>query len=938
MKKTIAATLAIHILCAFCAAFGAQQHRAKANSGEFFVDLSPYANVSAENPSGAAMKPVSFKAGKQTVKGVEFELLDPAKKSVLCASRKVVKIPVSGKVKTPQNLYILANIPDGVDYDDHACAHIILKFENDEENTLWIRKERDFGRSCDSGKPARRAVEVSLEGAKSGGGAVFLGKLFPANAVPLKEIIVSGDVNIFAMTFSDKEVPVLTLENIDFSKWRVVDMSKLEIADGSALDVSAGMGKDPAGRFGRVRIGKSGHFEFEKMPGKPVKFKGTNWRPGYMFGGEVKTHADIDALAKMMRKQGYNLVRWRLSMGKEFEKPYKLKEFNKDLYDYFFYAFAREGVYHHFNLASHDLGAPGFRWERRMDNRVLMYFGDPKVREDWRKLVHYQLNLVNKYTGKKWKDDPSIATTEYFNEIDAAPLALKNITPEARKFVNDKFSAYLEKVYGTVEAFKAARPELKNISSFADVKASETDFKDPDYSRFVLECGRDFQRFCEHVVRDEEGFKAPLHQHNCQPHLVFSVLSAEAGDYSCYNTYHNHPSAFMSKGSRIANDSSIARFGKYYLDAVAKRVADRPMMLSEYQHCYWNEYAYEGGLLIPAYAALQGFDNLTVHDVAIVRKASVMGPFEVGRSPLFRANEFLCYAMFYRGDVATTKNRVNLVIDQDYINKTPYLDYALNVEQIKTALLTGFAIELPKSRETQAVKNIKKTPSVYKMKPEGATAAWTGINIGGYKVSEAEKILRKKGVLGKGNITDTAGGVFQSDTGEITMRAKEKLLKVVTEKTEAIACTADAKNEPLGRATFVSSTTPASFAVVSVDGKPLSTSERMVVIYNTDNLMTGFKATIGRNSLVDIGRMPVMMKAGKLSAKLKLPAPKLPILKRVAAFFKKPAPKSYNLYALKVNGERMAKIPVEVKDGEILINIDTFSMKETTPFFELVRE
>ncbi len=916
--------------------------------GSHTVDLSKAVTVVASKPD-VDMQPIDVKKGVRMVKGVKFSFLNSKEKSVVRPNKKEISIDVSDKNINQQFMYVIANVGDDINYTDHACGTMTLSYANGTSALLYVRNGRDFNTSKASAKNTTRGLYLSDSDVDKTGGSLFMTQ-FPVKGKVTK-ITITGSVNIFAITFSNEDITTIEPMTFDMSQWRPVDMSNLEIKDGSALDVSEGIGKPKAGRYGKVRIGKSGNFEFEKMPNKPVRFKGTNWRPGDMFGHLVTTHEQIDQLAKMVRKQGYNLVRWRLSMSKnEFDAPYQLNEKRKDLYDYFFYAMAREGVYHHFNLSSHDLGAPDFVWHRdRFNVKILMYFGDPKTREDWRKLMHYQLNLVNKYTGKKWKDDPSIATTEYFNEIELGPMDLSRASLEVKSFVDEKFVKYLKENYDNFEDLKKSDPKtFGSFKKFEDIKARNLSTSQPDYARFVIEYGRDFQKFCEKVIREEIGFTAPLHQHNCSRAINFALLSAEAGDYTALNVYHNHPSGFMTKGSFVGNKSSISDFGGYFRAAASKRVAGRPMMLSEWQHCYWNPYMYEAGILFPAYSAFQGFDNLTVHDVAIMppNRAGTMGCFEVFKSPVFRANEFLSYSLFYRGDVKTTQNRVDMIFDKDYLATSQNIGRAMNAEQSKVALMTGFAINFPSARKTPTARNLRPSRSILKMTPEGSSDVWsaanfasTGKGVGEYKISDTEALLRDKGVLRKDNITNSAKGIFQTDTGEITMRVNEKVIKVVTDKTEAVALTPETKDEKLGRVTLKSTSVPAAFAVISVDNKPLENSQRMVLIYNTDNIMTDFKVAEGREILISAGSLPVLMKVGKLSATFDVPSQKKSILKRIFSIFKKPtSPKTYSLYSLKITGERMEKLPLEIKDGKFAIEIDTTKMKEATPFFELVAE
>lgn len=919
--------------------------------GTYTVDISKYANIPLDGTKGGLTAMKKLPSGDFEFKKMKFRFADGANGNgaINVSPNKPAIIDISGMGVQGTYVYVIGACSNDLNYTDHANANMTLIQKSGYTANFWLRKDRDFGTSDGKTKINSRCLRVL--GGGSDGGAIFVVQLaLKEDFSPIEKIRFDGEkLNIFAITVSSDNVSTVIPHEYDMSQWRKVDTSDLAIKDGSALDVSAGMGKDNAGRYGKIKIGKNGKFEFEKMPNRPVKFKGTNWRPGDGFGKTIKTREDIDELAKMMRKQGYNLVRWRISMrgASEFEAPYKLREYNKDLYDYFFYAMAREGVYSHFNLSSHDLGNPDFKWTDRMDVKNLMFFGDEKTRNDWRNLVKWELNQVNKYTGKKWKDDPSIVSTEYFNEIELGPVGLRGASARVKKFVDAKFVEFLKNKYKTFENWNA--PEWKkarNLKSFDDVKMSEVGISHPDVARFIIESGRDFKNFCEKVVREEEGVQIPLHQHNCVRTTSFALLSAEAGDYTALNVYHEHPSAFMSVGSFVQPVSSISELGEYFRAAAAKRVAGRPMMLSEWQHCHWNPYKYEAGVLFPAYSALQGFDNLTVHDVAVLKQRNGLGNFEVANSPVFRANEFLAYSLFFRGDVKTSKNRVDIVYDKKYLENSEEIGNAMNSEQSKLALLSGFAIEFPSASKTQAAANIKNTPASLKLEPIGSSKSWAATNFAStgagdkkFDLAATVEKMRKKGILPKDNITDVEKGVFQSDTGEITMRVNEKLIKVVTPNTEAVALTPETKNEKLGLLEVESTSTPAAVAITSVDGKPLESSRKMVVIYNTDNISTGFKVTRDMAALVARGEDPVLMRVGKVAFSFKKPVERRSIIDLLKGLFgkKKPEPK-YALYMLKITGERVEKIPFEEKDERFFFNIDTSKTKDISPFFELVAE
>ena len=84
------------------------------------------------------------------------------------------------------------------------------------------------------------------------------------------------------------------------------------------------------------------------------------------------------------------------------------------------------------------------------------------------------------------------------------------------------------------------------------------------------------------------------------------------------------------------------------------RFADRPFIETEFNHSFWNPYQHEGGILFGAYSAFQGLDALMIHDAAVFFYADrqpALGTFSVGKSPIFRANEFLLGCLYLREDV-----------------------------------------------------------------------------------------------------------------------------------------------------------------------------------------------------------------------------------------------------------------------------------------------
>lgn len=923
---------------------------------EMYIDFSKSANVQFDGNGikDGEFAPISSitngisKDGIREFNGLNFKLANGVSAfSSLRANQKEAEYEFNTNSNFFTFLYVLHSTGKDVRRQNSRknCGTIEIIYADGRISRFWIKTTFE-AMSMFEKKIGDNGIPAYIEDKKNNIGVLYLSR-YPLEKKPIKKIKFIGTGctawNVVGATLTNKDIPTTEYKKPDPKEWKAVDISDLEISTGSALDVDAGMGHKPAGKYGRLRIGTDGKFFFEGNPTERVKFKGTNWRPGDHFFSKIKTKEEIDVLAKMARKQGYNMIRWRISMlkQKEFSSPYQMRPEVLDMYDYFMYAMAREGVYTHLNLSSHDLGDPNFKWSDRYDVKVKMLLGDPATREAWRKLVEMQLNHVNPYSGKKWKDDPAVATTEYFNEMELGFLASdRNLSTEVVNFANAKFQAWIEKKYeGDIEKLNKAWSDNKNkyrYKKFSDVKVfGDRKFRvNRDKTLFVIESGKEFLAYCKNVVRNIEKFDAPLHQFNCGRTLEVLYMSAEGGSYMAQNVYFVHPTDFNAPDSRTPQNSSLDpdEALMYFRGAVTKRMADRPMALTEWQHCHWNPYKHEAGVVFPAFSALHDFDNLTVHDVAIEKEGKgIFGHAEVGKSPVMRANEFLSYCFFYRGDVKPSPHRVEIIFSKKYVAESQGMSYIVNSDQSRLSLLTGFSINFTGAKKFNELKKVKVKPADLLLYPSGYTISNVYNNYveagetKGQKFDFAKgvEILREKNILPAENITDASKHIYQSDTGEITLRLNERLAKVVTQKSEAVALKPETKNEKLGKLTVESTSTAATVAVVSVDDKPLTDSKRMVFIYSTDTTSTDFTTSSSGEYLKFRGKQPIIVKVGKLSATLDLPK----------------SDKEYKLYALALTGKRVEEVPTKIVDGKMHISLDTSTLKkEPAVFYEIVAE
>lgn len=435
------------------------------------------------------------------------------------------------------------------------------------------------------------------------------------------------------------------------------------------------------------------------------------------------------------------------------------------------------------------------------------------------------------------------------------------------------------------------------------------------------------------VVKNDIGYDGLIYQYNCNRTLNMAYMSSEIADYSTLNVYFKHPSDFTQINSHVGQESSLSEasgFANTMRAGVARKISGRPICLTEYNHCHWNQYKHEGGLVFGAYAALQDFDGMIVHCDGVktgAKKGNVLGPFSVSKSPVFRANEFLTYCLFMRGDAKKSKHRVELFFPKNYVENNANMSRSANGAQTRIALLSGFSVKFEGARIPEKLAHTKIKKPDMTMLPVGASLTSSAQNFSSTGASIGEKFdeeafvmqMRKNGILDENNCTSPAAGVYHSDTNQILLDAKKESISAITPKTEAVAFKKGVEN--LDALTEISSTVPCAVAACSMDGSPLSESKRIVFIYNTDNINADINLDVYRTALLKnpSPNSKILIRRGKMSAKLRVPADA-----------------KYKMYELKYNGERRAEIPLANADGELSINID--NSKNPSTFFEIVAE
>ena len=727
------------------------------------------------------------------------------------------------------------------------------------------------------------------------------------------------------------------------NEWTAVDLPEdMRTIEGSALDLSHFIETPKADVGGRAIVSKKGTLAFENRPEKHARFKGYTLFSHYLLLIEDKEEMKKAAAeyARLMRINGYNYIR----ISFDILKAYKFRPRKDDIFDridFLFAEFKKNGIYVHLPLMWYDSGEKEYIWALHDDVKQRTIFGDPAAWQCWKETAEEQLNHVNPYTGVAWKDDPMFVAFEYYNEL-SIDIGREKIaaTEENSRWIVDMYVEWLKAKYGTVDKMRQAWnakdftpwKRVYKCESFESIK--ENFHKNADFYRFAFEKMEKFVEFAQDVVR-KTGYKGLVAQTNLQSSARANEIRARYTDFVIKNAYFSHPSNFNLENVSCTQNSSIESSG-YWLSIASSRLPDRPMGITEYNHCFWNKYRYEAPALIPAYSAFQNYSFLIIHEDVVVnsKKDSVkymrkMTPFQVAYSPALRAAEVFSSAMFMRGDVKPSKRRIDMRISKDYLQNNPAAVRQINVEQSKISMITGFAT----AHETPprpALENVKVKKPDLEISPAGSSElrseAWFQevVDGGGKKDFDLSKFvaeMRRKNIISPDNITNPEERVFQTDTLQITANTYDKWIKISTPRTQMAAME---KSMPvdLGALKIESVSVSSTVGVCSLEKKSIAKSSRLMLAFVTLEANRRMLATPDFKDAKTLGTPPILMKNGILKAELKLD----------------PA-KKFAVYPLALNGLRREKLPLQFKDGILKIEIDNSKLPNgATSMFEIVAE
>lgn len=648
--------------------------------------------------------------------------------------------------------------------------------------------------------------------------------------------------------------------------WLPVREISLTIQPGSPLDFSGLLPNDPIDESGRLVAGADGHMARTGSPDKAARMlcASLGWSPA---SGGFPDHADADVYAKQLAMRGYNIARFHFVDGSLMFGRQKDFDFDPDILDrihYLMAALKKNGIYWMVDgLTSWRGGYGGYddRWSPSEGLKLEVNYQD-KAFEHWKRLVTDFFTRVNPYTGIAPIRDDALGMVILVNE-NSMEFETVVHDKEGRPYPDSlrrPFNAWLRERYGSTQALRAAWPDLRanerleNASVRLPVERYADSPRLRDLQAFFVETERAAVRRMTKVLRDL-GYRGLISDYNNWP-TVQTGLTRESLEAVTMNTYQDGVLSY-DPGSRIGNESSIADAGAYMRVAAATRWLGKPFGLTEYDHLFWNRYRYEAGLMMPAYAALQGWDMLCRHGHGPIalqygepfpHKRSML-PYAIALDPVARAGETLAALLFRRGDVEASANTVPFMVrgEEDLTD-----DMQAAEPDALTVLSLVSRIGLKQSG------GLREPLAVNQPRDETDTAKLLAS-------------LKEAGLLPENNRTDPARGIFQSDTGELLLDKENRRLTLSTPHTEAAAFATLESPVDLGTVRIEKAETGALFAVSALDGAAsLAMSRRMLLIFATDAHNTNMRFRDRDEKVIeDFGTLPVLIRKGGLSVEFK---------------------------------------------------------------------
>ncbi len=642
----------------------------------------------------------------------------------------------------------------------------------------------------------------------------------------------------------------------------------------SPIDLRVILNEKRAGDGGFIQS-KDDQF-IQSKTGKPIRF----W-------GVVSTmkiidmqREDIDSLARWLAKHGVNLIRMH-GGGLFHTGGPNFGQIDKEGLDKIHYtqkAFADVGIYtlysiyfqHWVRIGEH----PDFRDYKKDQKPFVIHFIDPKYNELHRNWFKALLTTTNPYTKRKMADDPAVMGVEILNEDNFFFYTFNYKIMPIKRFerLERMFGEWAEKRYGSIAAALQKWDQAHQRDDAAGKRlglaiawemANRPTVRNQDCARFLSGVERGFYRDMKDYIRKDCGFKASICGSNMKTvngHVLGPIERYDNIDLGWMDNHgyfgSNHkrttagygmnPGDFFDDRSAIVLDpKKNTKEREFELPFLATTYNNNPTITSEWAWNQPNAYRAEAMLMAPALSLLSGVDGLCHFNVSTKPQwASNATGYWALHTPV-DAGQYPAAALMYRlglvqqGPVAV---QMNLNVDNMYA-------------------LKGVPLAAPNSRDMNRARD---DTEVAHDDVDGRLYA-----VGQVRLDIGDMPTRVETIDAESLINDKTGTI-KAATGQIRWETKDGIFVVNAPAVQG-ATGFFRKNGAvdLGDITIQSDIDYGTIVVVSMDGKPIRTSSKLLLQVMSEQQNTGFNAPgKGYRKIVEAGGSPIIVR--KLSGTVKL--------------------------------------------------------------------
>lgn len=665
----------------------------------------------------------------------------------------------------------------------------------------------------------------------------------------------------------------------------------LEIEPGSALDFSSiREWHAPAGKYGRLVATTNGAFEFAEMPGVEQRFYGNN----LCFSANYVSAEEAEILASRFRRIGYNAVRIHHYDNILIEGSPDKTTLNRerlDQLDRLVAAFIKNGVYVKTDL----FVSRAVPWrvigidrdgDIPMNEFKLLCAVEPRALGNWKEFTRQLMQHQNPYTGHTYAGEPGFAWVSFINEGN-----LGNFVEAQTKLpqVDVKWKEWLQRKRAEDAAYNDI-PDTVPVNIYADNPHNSA------YLQFLSYLEAEMYSAMKDFLRNELGCDALFTNANGWSHrLSDQVARKDMYDFVDDHFYVDHP-RFIEKPwrlpSQFPNENPFKNSEMGMRPNAFLRLEGMPFTISEFNYSGPGRYRGVGGIVTGTIGALQDWDALWrftySHDREHMFSPTQMGYFDVANDPLMLATERASICIFLRGDAEPLAKTVTINVPRE--------------------ISTQFTAVLPRPA------------------PGWLDVGWKAkvqMSVDAPDAAPNELVLPKAKAYGANGAA--AARAFVANTqfggGAVQVDGKSGKFSINTPRTAGVFSeggTADA-----GLLSVDIMQAPATVWVSSLDGKPCSKSDRMLLTHLTDVQNTNIKyGEYARRTLLDWGGIPHLAQRGIARVELAVENPD-----------------EMSVYALDTAGRRTKKLECDTAAGRLIFTADTAAVPgDATLSYGLIRE